>query len=98
MGETRVDVSELSVESTEQLINGMVDMQCKDVADMLRLAGHEPLADDEMELMRTSCAVDVAKRAIRQCKNARDIHRLFGAPGDWGYETQLGRVLQKVYG
>ncbi len=81
----KTDISALSEESKTELIGGMIEMQCKDVADALRLTGHEPLAVDGAEMLRTSCAVDIAKRAIRQCKNARDVHSLFGAPGDWGY-------------
>lgn len=26
-----------------------------------------------------------------------EIHRLFGAPGDWGYDTPLGAALYRLY-
>ncbi len=26
------------------------------------------------------------------------LHSIFGAPGDWGYETALGKALQALYG
>ena len=30
-----------------------------------------------------------------RCKK---IHDIFGAPGDWGYQTQIGDALRKIYG
>lgn len=36
------------------------------------------------------------RRLIPELTTAQ-IHRAFGAPGDWGYETPLGAALSEIY-
>lgn len=30
-------------------------------------------------------------------KTIQEVHRAFGAPGDWGYETPIGNTLSNLY-
>lgn len=36
-------------------------------------------------------------RAFAEKATAQEIHRTFGAPGDWGYHTPLGDALYRLY-
>lgn len=36
------------------------------------------------------------RRLVPDC-DVRAIHRAFGAPGDFGYETPIGEALSRVY-
>jgi len=48
----------------------------------------ETLAVIVVDLRRTLAEVDVEIRSIR---------REFGSPGDWGYSTAAGRILDRLY-
>lgn len=51
------------------------------------------LSDDIDEVRR------IAMRLVRliDCRTAREIHSALGAPGDWGYESQIGVALYALY-
>lgn len=36
-------------------------------------------------------------RALARIVNGESLHSAFGAPGDWGYQTPIGRALAEVY-
>lgn len=54
----------------------------------LREAGHEIRLDDHVELLRV----------LAHIVDGMPISRAFGSPGDWGYETPIGRALAGVDG
>lgn len=36
-------------------------------------------------------------RRLTEVSSVREIHKWFGAPGNWGYETPIGDALSKLY-
>ena len=75
------------------LVNGLKQRTVRDIAHIVS----SPLTQDEAAGLVDCCAVDIARRAVRYCQTIQDVHRLFGAPGDWGYESLLGKTLQRIY-
>lgn len=62
----------------------------RDKADELHESDHEVSPKqryDAAELMRV----------LARVLEGKEIHRAFGAPGDWGYGTPIGDALAKAY-
>ena len=51
-----------------------------------KIQAHEPRREDDMD---TAELVRVLARVVE----GKDIHRSFGAPGDWGYGTPIGDAI-----
>lgn len=56
-------------------------------------------ADNARNILHVSEAVRLVNAIRFFVKEApvSEIHRLFGAPGDWGYDTPLGAALHRLY-
>jgi hypothetical protein len=48
--------------------------------------------------LRTAVALVGCLRRLAEPRTPDEIHRAFGAPGDFGYETPIGEALARVYG
>ncbi len=66
-----------------------------------RLRSHvenDPEAYDAAVLLREAVTlVGCLRRLVLECNDVREIHRAFGAPGDFGYETPIGDALSRLY-
>lgn len=40
--------------------------------------------------------LDVLRKLVRE-RSVDELHKAFGAPGDWGYGNELGDALSKLY-
>ena len=58
----------------------------RDHARSLREVGDQIRLDDHVELLRV----------LAHIVEGMPIVRAFGVPGDWGYETPIGKALAKV--
>lgn len=52
--------------------------------------------DPPREVLDASHLVGCLRRLVHTC-TAVELHAAFGAPGDWGYDTALGRALSDIY-
>lgn len=67
------------------------------VAALLRISGRQ-LRDLYRKLEENSPQrVTQAEVALWVEQAVRHVHRWFGAPGEWGYETYIGKRLQRIY-
>ncbi len=48
-------------------------------------------------LLREAIELTRCLRRLVPDRTVSEIHRAFGAPGDFGYETQIGAALARVY-
>ena len=63
------------------------------------------LASDETEsevfdltiLLREAVALARCLRRLTQGRTTEELHKAFGAPGDFGYGTPIGSALDRVY-
>jgi len=74
---------------------------CRDGIDRLReLATNE--TEDEVYrvtvLLREAIELARCLRRLVPGRTVAEIHRAFGAPGDFGYEHPIGDALARVYG
>jgi hypothetical protein len=66
--------------------------------DSLRaVVENDPKAWDATTLLREAIEMVRCLRRIVPVCAVGDIHRSFGAPGDFGYETPLGDALNRLY-
>lgn len=56
-------------------------------ADERNLLVHKRLYQDSAELLRV----------LARLLEGKDLHKAFGAPGDWGYGRRIGDALLKAY-
>lgn len=58
---------------------------------------------DEVEAYELTCQLREAVELVRCLRrlvsglNVQEIHRAFGAPGDFGYQTPIGAALARLY-
>ena len=75
------------------------ERQCRDVVNRLRAA--EPLTDLELDevvhLLREAVELVGCLRRLVPVGDLQALHRAFGAPGDFGYETPIGDALARLY-
>lgn len=64
----------------------------------LPLAGDEQFFGHRRALREAVELARVARRLLWGRVGVREVHAAFGAPGDWGYETEIGRALATLYG
>lgn len=77
---------------------------CDDAIDRLRALADDG-ADDGVAseiydlTARLRVAVELVRclRRLAEGRTVADLHRAFGAPGDWGYSTPLGDALARLY-
>ena len=67
-----------------------------DVVSYLRDA--DKLDGPEAQLLRETVELVRCLRRLVGDATTTEIHRAFGSPGDFGYETPIGAALAKVYG
>ena len=63
-----------------------------DLGEKIKEAGYEP-----RRVFRESVKLLWVLLALAEKAPVSEIHRLFGAPGDWGYDTPLGAALYRLY-
>lgn len=63
-----------------------------DLGKEIEEAGYEPRCT-----FRLSVRLLDVLRALVEKATPQEIHRAFGAPGDWGYDTPLGDALYRFY-
>lgn len=63
-----------------------------DLGQEIKEAGYEP-----RRVFRTSVRLLEVLRVLAEKATVQEIHRTFGAPGDWGYHTPLGAALYRLY-
>lgn len=64
---------------------------------LLSAVEDDQAAYDSARMLRESAElVGCLRRIVAEC-NVEQIHRAFGAPGDFGYETILGDALYRLY-
>lgn len=68
------------------------EMRTLPLANDEQFFGHRRALREAVELAR------VARRLLWGRVGVREVHAAFGAPGDWGYETEIGRALATIYG
>lgn len=67
---------------------------CHSAAGILRDGGSDQAARD----VREAAELVRCLRRLLAGRTVEEIHRAFGAPGDFGYETPIGDALARVYG
>lgn len=68
--------------------------------DRLRELASGETENEVCDLTRTLRDAVELTRCLRRLvpgRTANEIHRGFGAPGDWGYETPIGNALACLY-
>lgn len=68
------------------------EQRCLEAVDRLRDEDHP-----DAEAWREAVELIGCLRRLVQGSTVREIHRAFGAPGDFGYETPIGQALAAVY-
>ena len=63
-----------------------------DLGKEIKEAGYEP----RHVFFKSVRLLDVL-RCFAEKATVQEIHRTFGAPGDWGYHTPLGDALYRLY-
>lgn len=66
-----------------------------------RLMDHvenDPEAYDAARSLREAVELVGCLRRLVEGRTLQEVHRAFGAPGDFGYETPIGAALAKLYG
>lgn len=58
---------------------------------------NDPEAWDATSDLREAVELVRCLRRLLEDRSVAEIHRAFGAPGDFGYETPIGAALDKVY-
>lgn len=87
---------------TAPLIFALQDLEsvCGDAIDKLREIAspetHEQVYELTARFRESVALMGVLRRAVPLLSRA-ELHQVFGAPGDFGYETPLGAALAKVY-
>lgn len=61
------------------------------------LLENDATAYADARLLREAAEVVGCCRRLLSACTVDDIHRAFGAPGDFGYETTLGDALSRLY-
>lgn len=73
---------------------------CTEAIDRLRELATDDTEDEVHDLTRILReAVELARCMRRSVPHMTpsEIHRAFGAPGDWGYHTPIGDALARIY-
>lgn len=65
--------------------------------DTLRDPASEAAIDGAARELREALELVRCLRRLVQGRTVEEIHRAFGAPGDFGYETAIGEALSKIY-
>lgn len=66
-----------------------------EVVDRLRDDGTQ--AREDGALLREAVEMVRCLRRLVEFRTADEIHKAFGAPGDFGYDTPIGAALAKIY-
>lgn len=53
--------------------------------------------NETVHVLREAAELVGCLRRLTAGRSAAEIHRAFGAPGDFGYETPVGDALSRVY-
>jgi hypothetical protein len=61
--------------------------------DTHNLVTDETSSKDERTLRESAELIRVLARIVF----GKTIHQAFGAPGDWGYQTEIGQALYALY-
>lgn len=90
----------MSIEQLQRAIN--VEMNdCVDSIDKIRSLATSETENEVYDLTRRlRIAIDLSHclRRLVEGRSQQEVHKAFGAPGDFGYESPIGAALQKVYG
>ena len=64
-----------------------------------RLENLADSVDDHVAVRRLRECVEIARclRRLVRGRSVDEIHKAFGAPGDFGYETLIGDALSRLY-
>lgn len=65
--------------------------------DMLRDLLPEGADESAVNALRTGEHVIAVFARVTATMTPAELHRVFGAPGDWGYDTPLGDALYAAY-
>ena len=65
--------------------------------EMLRDLLPEGADESAVSALRTGERVIALFSRVTATMTPDELHRLFGAPGDWGYDTPLGDALYETY-
>lgn len=68
---------------------------CKKIANILRRLARQELDKEDLPSESRDCAdlVNVLARLLE----GKTLYQAFGAPGDWGYGTEIGQALAEAY-
>jgi len=73
-------------------------MNYKNLAAVIRQrADASDLSKDDHELSAEEHDNAESLRCLARILEGKEIHRAFGAPGDWGYGTPIGDALAAAY-
>jgi hypothetical protein len=72
------------------------EREMSDAIDRLRDHNDDDRAD--VWLLREAVELVRCLRRLAAGRTVDELHKAFGAPGDFGYETPVGAALAKVYG
>ena len=84
--------TELTVEEKQKLRLALMEMALEDYdSSPVEIPGEDSFFSGTRTLRM------IAESAIKRMKTVGDVHAVFGAPGDFGYDTKLGALLQALY-
>lgn len=90
-----LDEAREGLDSSADLANEVLEASCGSETDLgkeIEEAGYEP-----RRVFFTSVQLLRVLRSLAEKASAQEIHRTFGAPGDWGYYTPIGAALYRLY-
>lgn len=68
--------------------------QCRDIADVLY--DRDLVTREQYEKLKTASALLNVLRRLTVVQTTVEMLKAFGSPGDWGYDTAIGSVLQQI--
>lgn len=77
---------------------GQRELDYREALDrVVAVVENDPAAYETARLLREAIELTGCLRRLLPACNVEQIHRAFGAPGDFGYETPLGDALSRLY-
>jgi hypothetical protein len=86
-------VSDILIEAITERVRESEDA----IVLLADLTDNLPAAERATQTLREAVELVRCLRRLVPGRSVQEIHRAFGAPGDFGYETPIGAALARLY-